>query len=382
MQALKYIFFLTIMFTAYSCGQYAGNNDYAGGGIGGTGITGVSVGKISRINSGDQISVSVNEVDFTIDEASIIINGKPATEDDLREGMIVTINGEFDAGGLTAKAIKIEFDNEIEGPVYSIDTTTNTLVVLGKTIIVDGSTIFENTTGLAALSVENIVEVSGFVDVNGIIHATYIEFKSQLFNPGDTEIELKGFISNLHTDAGTFDLNGIHVVYTSETRLEPEEMILTDGLYVEVKSTTGLDINGVLSADKIENKETTNDYTEGEKVEIEGIITELASAYDFKVNNQSVHLTDTSYFKKGTLQDIKLNIKLEVKGTISNGVLIAKEISIESEDSKETEHDSIENNETVNDDNEFSGDDSVVIDSTVNDNNGNDNNDDDNDGEE
>lgn len=361
-QALKYIFFLTILFTAYSCGQYAGNNNYAGGGVGGTGV---SMGKITAVGA---TSISVNGVEFSLDNGNtaITLNGSTGDITNLKPGMVVKVDGEFDASGLTAKAKSIEFDKDIEGPVDSIDTTTNTLVVLGKTIIVDGATFYENTTGLDKLAIGNIIEVSGLIDSDGIIHATYIEFKSESFKPGDTEIELKGTISNLDTMARTFDLNGTHISYTNDTTIEPAGKTLQDDLFVEVKSTTGLDSNGALSADKIEIKETTPGYTDGEKVEIEGFVTGFTSVYDFKINNQSVCITDSTQFENGKPSDIKLNIKLEVKGTISNGVLYAQEISIESENSQETEQNSSENKVIADNGNDsgiaISGTDNEVMD--------------------
>lgn len=332
--ALKYLFFMTVLLTSFSCGQYAGNNDYAGGGIGGTGITtGVSVGKITKVSTGGNVSVEVNGVVFTINGAEIIIDGVTATENDLRDGMIIKVNYEFNAGGTEVNVIRIEFEKDIEGPIDS--KGTNTLVILGKTILVDSSTKYENITGLDKLSIGNIVEVSGFIDADGNIHATYIELKSETFNQGSSEIELKGTISNI--DSTTFDLNGTHVNY-SLAQIEPSGASLQNDLFVEVKSTTGLDDNAVLIADKIEIKETKPDYSSGEKVEIEGYITEFSSSLgsiDLKVNNQPVHIdTANILLENGTIiSDFKLGIKVEVEGTIDeNGVLIAKEISIETED--------------------------------------------------
>ncbi|MBI5194055.1 MAG: hypothetical protein HZA08_11540 [Nitrospirae bacterium] len=348
---LKYLFFIALLLTSFSCGQYAGNNDYAGGGIGGTGITGVSVGKITAIDLTTS-SISVNGVAFSLNGTGITVNGTPAEKTNLKVGMIVKVDGEFDATGSTGKALTIDFENNLEGPVDtgSIDASSKTFKVLGKTIFVDTTTVFEGTASFDSLKEGNVVEVSGFEAVDGSIHATYIELKEETFHQGITQVELKGTISNVNTDLHTFVLNNITITYDGT---KVNENVLTNGVNIEVKGIISPDNINTLVADKIELHNFTPSVKEGEKVEIEGYITELTpstdTTIDFKVNNQHVHVdTSKTTFEHGTISDIQINTKVEVKGTIESGILNTTKVSIETEEHKETDKKHVEVSNTSN----------------------------------
>lgn len=341
--ALKYLLFITILLNSFSCGQYAGNNNYAGGGIGGTGITGVSVGKITAIDL-TKSSISVNGVAFSLNGTGITLNGTPAEIDKLKVGMIVKVNGKFDANDSTGKAFTIDFEDNLEGPVDtgSIINTTDakSFSVLGRTIIVDSATVFEGTTSFDSLKAGNVVEVSGFEAVDGSIHATYIELKEEIFQPAATQVELKGTITNVNTIEKTFVLNNITISYDG---ILIDDSVLKVGVNIEVKGTIVINNNITLVNVKVEIHDTTQAIKDGEKAEIEGYISEIISSTEstvyFKVNNQKVYV-DTSYsnIKGGDISVIQKGIKIEVKGTIESGVLNATKISIESEEHKENDN--------------------------------------------
>lgn len=340
------------MFFLVACGT-ADPGGLAGGGIGGTGI---SVGKITKFGS-----VYVNGVEFKTSDATITTDGKTAIQDDLEIGMIVAVEGTFNVDGLHGTAKSIKFKDNLEGPVTSIDIPTKTLVVLGQTVIVDTMTDIYDVSGndsdsngakftLASIGIVagNIVEVSGFVDSSGVIHATYIKVKG---SAGEGEIELKGTISELNVTPGTFKIGTLVVDY-SGAQIEVTGG-LQNGLFVEVKSTAGIDSAGVLIASKVEAEDEIFSIAggvEGEKADLEGVVTSvdnLVSEKKFEVNGQPVQITDKTEIKKndsvGSVTDIILGARLKVEGTVdANGVLIAKEISIESRDGsgEETSSDS------------------------------------------
>lgn len=341
---MKYLVSIIILLTSFSCGQYAGNNDYAGGGIGGTGISGVSVGKVTAIDLTNS-SISVNGVSFSLNGTGITVNGTTADIANLKVGMIVKVNGEFDKSGDTGKALTVEFEDNIEGPVDtgSKDLSTNSFKVLGKTIIVDPivdtGTKFEKNDSDATfddLNEGDVVEVSGFEDSNGFIHATYIEIKQDTYTPGITHVELKGTISNVNKDENTFVLNNITITYNDS---QIDDSVLTDNINIEVKGIININDNHILIAIKVELHDTTPTVKEGEKVEIEGYITEITSftesTVDFKINNQIVHV-DNSYTNI-KISAIQPGIKIEVKGTIESGILNATKISIETDEHKKND---------------------------------------------
>lgn len=79
----------------------------AAGGIGGTGI---SFGPITGFGS-----IFVNGVEFQTSGATIIIDGSPASEGDLKKGMVVTVQGTID--GDTGIATTILAESAVKGPV-------------------------------------------------------------------------------------------------------------------------------------------------------------------------------------------------------------------------------------------------------------------------
>ena len=334
--------FLLFAFTA--CGPMSltdGSNDLAGGGIGGTGI---SVGKITAFGS-----VWVNGVEYSTTGAIISIEGTESISDGsldydrslLDEGKIVTVYWAKDANG-NPFAERIEFKDNLEGPVTNIDTQT--FEVLGQTVKIDVSTVFEDSRNdvkiagnidaiLAAIVAGNIMEVSGYVDVNGMIHATYIELKLSEFTPGVTKVEINGVITNLDTPYGTFTIGNLTVDYNSATELPSSG--LSNDMYVEVKGT--LDDSGlVLNATKIELEDDIFEEISGKKIEIEGIVTTIVDVNgQFEVNRRSVRIiTGTTLCENCTIEtDILPGVKVEVEGTVDeNGVIVADKIEIESGD--------------------------------------------------
>jgi CHASE2 domain-containing sensor protein len=66
-------------------------------------------------------------------------------EADLRVGQVVRIEGRVNEDGVTGTANSITFDDEVEGPVQSLDLAANRLVVLGQTVQVSADTSLTTT---------------------------------------------------------------------------------------------------------------------------------------------------------------------------------------------------------------------------------------------
>src|SRR3990172_11308148 len=222
---IKMLFPWFMLLAVTSCGTSSGDNDYAGGGIGGTGI---SVGKIT---AADGTSVDVNGVAFDTTNSTVIVDGVAGNQNNLKVGMIVKVDGTFSPDGTTGVAANIEFKDILEGPVDSVDPASNTIIVLGQTVIVDSTTYFDDffdldgngsvdvTEFMNDIVAGNVVQVSGFVDTNGIIHASYISLKYETFEDDGSEVELKGIITNLDADAMTFMI-GIQTIDYSNAAFE------------------------------------------------------------------------------------------------------------------------------------------------------------------
>lgn len=279
----------------------------------------------------DGNSVQVNNGNYDVSTSSITLDGISSTYGDLRQGMVVTIKGTRNTTKSTDQdetADSVEYEDELEGPVTSIDLAAETFIVLGIMVQVDGMTLFEGVT-LDTLAVGNIVEVSGFRDSsNDSILATLVELEALSFSPGD-EIEVKGTITDLDDVAQTFNIGSQLVDYSQAVLEDIPNNTLTDGLSVEVKSDSDL-VDNILIASKIEGKDDHhdgNDTSDGDEVEIEGIVSAYVDATDFEINGHSITTTSSTTYKNGNSDNIQLGVKLEVEGVWNaEGILVAEKI--------------------------------------------------------
>jgi hypothetical protein len=78
-----------------------------------SGAPGISFGPVTGFGS-----VFVNGTAFDTNDAVILVNGEPATEASLTEGMLVRVEGEWTGTG-TGTADRMEYRNDIRGPVQA-----------------------------------------------------------------------------------------------------------------------------------------------------------------------------------------------------------------------------------------------------------------------
>ena len=305
----------------------SGSNTYlAGGGIGGTGITpGISMGRITAFGS-----IFVNGIEFDTTSAVVRINDMEGNESDLHIGMIVKVEGVYSSDKKTGQAKLIEFTDLMKGPVESIDIQRSTIVVLGKTITIDMDTHIYDSTGLKInigdIRPGNIVDISGFIDSKGIIHATYISVEKDLTE----EIIISGPIENIDIVNKTFIVNDLIVDFSRADIIDPPSGGLSNGLSVKIKGTEGITRNTIVAI-SIEVEPHLLDVHGGEHVELEGIITKVESQDVFEVNDQPVEITGDTIFENS--RSIQLDMRIEVEGTINDkGILVAQKISIEKEE--------------------------------------------------
>jgi hypothetical protein len=225
---------------------------------------------------------------------------------------------------------RVVFKDILEGPIENITLADTTLTILGQPVTVDGLTVIEASgqTGsllFEDLAVNDVVEVSGQIDANGIIRASRLEQKAGVFVPGVTEVEIKGTISNFNATTKTFTIetNALLVDYSLVT----PEGALFDGVFVEVKGTQAT-LGGPLQATKVQVETPGLGAVAGTRVEVEGFVTQVISATTFVVNNQPVRHAAETAFENGTAADIAINVKLEVEGAVyESGVLVATKVS-------------------------------------------------------
>jgi hypothetical protein len=310
-----------------ACGGSGGGSDTTAG-IGGTGI---AVGKITGFGS-----VFVNGDRFITASSTFVVDGEVLDQSALAVGMVVGLEAETENGQYTGAAIQVVYDDEIQGPIDSAvgitpspDGTQQTFEVFGQTITIDdtGTRFVGTNFGFGTISVNDVVEISGFRISPTEVSATYVEKTGNLVL-GTSEVELRGTIENYSPGLPEeFEINGILIeVDRSDPDLELEvpNGILEDDLFVEVKGI--IQDATTIRAKKIE----LEDEDLGEEVDdvrLQGIISNFIDDSNFQIDGQLINAVGAVPVGV-TLGD---GVEVEVEGDIVGSVLFADELEIEDE---------------------------------------------------
>jgi len=310
-----------------ACG--GGGGSLAGGGIGGTGITSGSVTGFG--------SVFVNGIEFETDGASRDVDGEVdisnGSDDDtvLGIGMVVTIFGTVNADGVTGTAERIEYDDEVEGPVTDEqddgDPDTRTFNIFNVTVVVDRATTVFASTDYGDLAENDLLEVSGYFDVGGKLLATRVEGKGKLVLDV-SEVEIKGEVSSFDSNSSSFELlglDGIVITFDNATVFEDLPDSVANGQFVEVKGTV---MEGSIFASRIKLKDEGFGY-DVDRISIEGIVTDFFDISNFSVSGQRVNASSAAFDPSSLETSLADGDRVEVEGALVDGILEAREVEIE-----------------------------------------------------
>jgi hypothetical protein len=265
-------------------------------------------------------SVFVNGVEYVTSGAQIVIDHQPGTEAQLHAGQVVAIKGSVNADGVTGTATEVSFGGNAQGPAIQIDLTNNTFVVLGQTVRITGSTLFDEgiqPRDLSGVQSGTVVEVSGFANAAGEIVASRVDLKS-----ADSNLQVKGVIAALDTTAHKFRINALTVDYGTVSVTGA----LANGSIVEAQGAA-LTFGGELVATRVEVVQGIG-ATANQRADIQGIITSFTSATDFALQGQSVTTDANTQFVLHAVT-LAVNVEVDVQGTVNaSGVLLAKKVEV------------------------------------------------------
>ena len=213
-------------------------------------------------------------------------------------------------------------------------------MVLGQTVLVDAGTWLYNDMGtplasFADLQNNNIVEVSGLADNNGVLHATFLERKRMAPDPGE-KFDIKGYVIGLDNVAKTFRIGptpgagSIQVSYDGSTSFEGLPNGLGNGLYVEVETVSSGGPPIVATA--IEGKpDTAGESKDGDVLTIEGYPARVDPiGGKFFLDGVRVAAATARYSPPGKgFSDIGATTKVRAEGTMAGGELVASEIKFD-----------------------------------------------------
>lgn len=291
----------------------------------GTGAITLAVGPISGLGS-----IFVNGVRY--DDSAATVGGDIDPGQTLALGMQTQVlaSAIVTSGGVsTATAYDVRVRREIVGPVQVVDVAGARLTVLGQTVAVNAKTAFDASIagGLAGLAAGQIVAVYGTYDVNAARYvATRIERKTSV-----ATYALRGVVAGLDLAARTLTVGALAVDWSAAAPPDPATT-LAPGRYVSLRLATA-PTAGVWTATALEVGVPVP--ADRERAEVEGRVSAFTSATDFAVDGLRIDASAAA-FPDGTA-GLVLGAKVEVKGRIRSGVLVADKVSLEDDDEHDPE---------------------------------------------
>jgi hypothetical protein len=301
------------------------------GGCGGVDSGGTGTGATSTYANGPITgfgSIIVNGVRYDDSTASIDDDeGRTRSRDELRLGMRAEVLASaitVSAGVSSASAMSIRLHSEIVGPLEAIDRTNAQLTVLGQPVAVVATTAFDAALagGLAALSIGDVLEVYATLDVtSGRFVASRIERRASA-----AAYKLRGVVASLALAAKTLGIGGATIDWSAVAPSDPASA-LAPGHFVRLTlATTAL--AGTWRATALSAGVAKPE--DRDVAEIEGRITAFTSPASFALNGIAVDASAAS-FPDGSA-GLALGVRVEVRGSLRNGVLVAARVEIESEE--------------------------------------------------
>lgn len=297
-----------------------GGGDVAGVSSGGTGsyTTGVIVGLGSII---------VNGIRYDDTAASVSLDGQSSSAADLQLGMVVRIRGSAvtpaaTAGALaTATASSIACGSEWKGPITDVDVSGNTFRMFGQTVHVLATTVFTGGSFSGDLDGRE-AEVYGFIDpTDGSLQASRVEIE-------DSPLEryrISGVVADL--TATTFLLGSALIDH--DAAIKPASLANGQLVRVELQTTP---VAGAWVAVEVKVEDYSDELDDQDEAEIEGSITSFTSPQAFSVNGIPVDASGIT-----PPAGLALGVRVEVKGAVVNGSVVATDIEIEDESELEAQ---------------------------------------------
>ncbi len=269
-------------------------------------------------------SIWVNGVEYETTTANVVVDGVANKgEAALKVGMDVAFNA------VNGVVTTVDYESEVKGFIGTIDTIAGSFTVFGQTVDVGLTTIFDGTgvTGLASLLAGDFVEVSGTVDpVSTHLVATRIEKKDS----SQEDAKVKGLVSALAGNSFTLttkDGVAFTVVATGTlaASIVNNALVRVEFIATEISGTTI-----TVAADKIEAKHSEVKKHDGGEAEVEGVVEDYlltGTTMTFTVDGQAV----SAELALGTAA-VAEGVRVKVKGTVSNGTLVAEELKVKPSD--------------------------------------------------
>ncbi|MDH5540052.1 MAG: DUF5666 domain-containing protein [Rhizobacter sp.] len=264
-------------------------------------------------------SVIVNGVRFDDSQARISIDDEAATAARLRLGMRAEVSGSVSTDGSTGTAHDVVIETAVRGAIASIDITNARFTIRGINVQTDAQTVFDGASSLATLKVGDWVEVHGSVNFeNRVVQATRVEVKA----PEEVgRVVLFGKASKVTETS--FSLGDLSVSYDTARLIGFDGNLIPEGAVVRVRANQP-PVGNVLVASVVKAVKAPR-FTDGTPAAVEGRIQQFKGVADFLVSGTAVDASD-AVFEHGVAADLSVGKRVVVRGTLSNGKLLASKV--------------------------------------------------------
>ncbi|CAN7387707.1 DUF5666 domain-containing protein [Variovorax sp. LjRoot290] len=288
-------------------------DDGSGVGSGGTGVSTADAAGIGGVDGAGSIIVS----GLRYDTDTAVINLEDAAS--LQLGMSVKVSGPVNADFTSGTARRVDSAADIRGPLSSVDLTQGSFVIMGTTVTTDNATVWADATGLAAIAPNTTLQVWGLPAAPGVLRATRVE------QHGPSAPILTGTVQNLDQARRTFTLGGFVVDYSvAALSGSPDGRPPANGTLVRVRASTALP--GRLPATLVQwwyPVPTAN----ATPVQLAGVVTDYAGLGSLRVLGTPVDAS-SAQITGGPAGSVGNGVKVDVAGTMSNGILKATKLKI------------------------------------------------------
>ncbi|MGK6308451.1 DUF5666 domain-containing protein [Variovorax sp. DT-64] len=291
----------------------ASGDDGSGVGSGGTGVSTADAAGVGGVDGVG--SIIVNGVRYNTDNA--VVNLEDASA--LQLGMSAKVTGPFSADFTSGVARRVDSAADLRGTLSSVDLAQGSFVILGTTVTTDDATVWADSTGLAAIPPGSTLQVWGLPGAPGVLRATRVEQR------GPSAPILTGTVQNLDPARRTFAIGSFTVDYsTAVLSGSLDGGPLANGTLVRVRAATVLP--GRLPATQVQWWYPVP-RADATPVQLAGIVTDYAGLGSLRVLNIPVNAA-SAQITGGPAGSVGNGVKVEVGGTMSNGVLQATKLKI------------------------------------------------------
>ena len=278
-------------------------------------------------------SVYVNGVRYDISGASLHKNGRVVAQSSLAVGEVALVRGQRAMQSGQGMASSVDVEDNVVGPIATIDAAGGKLEVLGQSVLVSASTSFGkdiSPADLTGLQPGDAIEVSGFADASGAITATRIG-RAEANDPLQVLGKVSGFDGTNHLfmiNGLTVDFGSANVTGFASGAPANDDLVIVRGTSFD-NAAVKLTAMAVMPADTDPRESGDGQHAEAGEVELEGLVMNFNSATDFEVNGAKVTTTSSTRFEGGAVTDLANGLRVEAQGTLdASQVLVADKIEI------------------------------------------------------